>query len=89
MLDKLEKCIRHHKTAARMRPAEPNWRMPSSPVVGEKHVVSLCKLKSVLMYRRVIVVVVGGSLSRRSRSSVGRSKEEGDEGGERAAKTKV
>ena len=24
--------------------SEPNWRIPSSPIVGEKHVVSLCKL---------------------------------------------
>ena len=38
------------KTAARIAATDQYWRLPSSPIVENKHVVSLCKLKSVLIY---------------------------------------
>ena len=41
------------KTRTKTRDTEGYWRLPSSPIVGEKHVVSLCKFKSVLIYTRI------------------------------------
>ena len=38
-----ELCVRYRKTAARIDASEPNWRIPSSPTVEEKHMVSVCK----------------------------------------------
>ena len=36
-----------------MAASEEYWRLPSSPIVEKKHVVSLCKFKSVLIYTRI------------------------------------
>ena len=33
-----------------MRASEGHWRLPSSPIVGEKNKVFLCEFKSVLIY---------------------------------------
>ena len=38
------------KTRTKIGDSEPYWRLPSSPIVEKKHVVSLCKFKSVLIY---------------------------------------
>ena len=39
----------YYKTRMKIVPPEGYWGIPSSPIV-EKHVVSLCKFKSVLIY---------------------------------------
>ena len=41
------------KTRTKLAVSERPWRLPSPPIVGEKHVVSLCKSKSVLIYVRI------------------------------------
>ena len=33
-----------YKSRMKMRASEPHWRLPSSPIVRKKHVLSLCKL---------------------------------------------
>ena len=49
----LERIVNFQKTRERIAASEGTWRIPSSPIVGEKRVVSLCKLTSVLIYRRI------------------------------------
>ena len=41
------------KTRTKLAGTERYWRLPSPPIVGDKHVVSLCKSKSVLIYARI------------------------------------
>ena len=40
----------NHKTRTKLAAYERDWRLPSSPIVRKKTVVSLCKFKSVLIY---------------------------------------
>ena len=42
--------ITFSKTRTKLAAYEGHWRLPSSPIVRKKHVVFLCKLKSVLIY---------------------------------------
>ena len=57
-MTKLETCIRNRKTAAGIAVSEHYRGIPSSPIVGEQLVLSLCKFKSVLIYRSVVVAVL-------------------------------
>ena len=43
----------YHNILARQSATEGDWRIPSSPIVGKKHVDSLYKSKSVLIYIRI------------------------------------
>ena len=40
----IELCIRNRKTAARIAASEAHWEIPSSPIVREQQMVSVCKL---------------------------------------------
>ena len=45
-----QKMAVYYKTRTKIGDTERHWRLPSPPIVGEKHVVSLCKFESVLIY---------------------------------------
>ena len=43
----------YYKSRMKIAASEGYWRIPSSPIVREKHMVSLCKFKSVWIYTRI------------------------------------
>ena len=50
---RLQTILLFHKTRTKLAASERDWRLPSSPIVRQKHKDLLCKLKSVLIYTRI------------------------------------